>query len=320
MGEPCDGPDVTIVMPARDVAPFVGRAIDSCLEQTWPSWELLVIDDGSSDGTADVVRAFNDERVQLVASTGGLGPGGARNLALARAKGAYVAPLDADDAFAPTRLEVLLHEAQDHGPDTIVFDRSIRSEHDPFTAVGPTTSVGRPRTRPVPAERFVATSPPCKPLIPTELIRRSGATYPPELVAAEDYAFLVRLLDAGGTLREVDLDLYWHRIRPGSLTRSSAARIHGSQQLALSALADDLQRPELRDAIARRQVRVDELHRIAAALEHVRDRDLRSLCSQLAARPGLAIPLVGRLTSLLAYRASRWFERRGRWREQRPTP
>jgi hypothetical protein len=72
---------------------------------------------------------------------------------------------------------------------------------------------------------FVAASPPCKPLVPARIIRKHGATYPERLVAAEDYAFIVQLLDAGARLFQLDADLYWLRSRAGSLTRSSAIEI-----------------------------------------------------------------------------------------------
>jgi glycosyltransferase involved in cell wall biosynthesis len=95
---------VSVVVPARDAAAFLSTAIDSVLAQTYADLELLVVDDGSTDGTADVVRGYSDDRVRLL-SGAGEGPGAARNIALEAGRGEYVAFLDADDYWLPAKLE-----------------------------------------------------------------------------------------------------------------------------------------------------------------------------------------------------------------------
>jgi glycosyltransferase involved in cell wall biosynthesis len=82
----------------------VGTAVDSVLAQTFVDLELIVVDDGSRDDTAEVVRARDDRRLNLV-RTENRGVAAARNRGLALAAGPYVAFLDADDAWEPTKLE-----------------------------------------------------------------------------------------------------------------------------------------------------------------------------------------------------------------------
>jgi hypothetical protein len=96
---------VSVVIPTRDRAALVGRAIRSVLSQTWPDLELIVVDDGSTDGTSAAVAGVADDRVRLVRSELPTGPGAARNEGIRRARGDWVAFLDSDDEWVPTKLE-----------------------------------------------------------------------------------------------------------------------------------------------------------------------------------------------------------------------
>ncbi|MBL6454000.1 glycosyltransferase family 2 protein [Belnapia sp. T6] len=100
-------PAVSILMPAYDVARYVGAAVDSVLAQSFSDWELLVVDDGSRDGTAEVVAARPDPRIRLIRQENA-GVSTARSRAMAEARGESVLFLDADDWLAPDALERLL--------------------------------------------------------------------------------------------------------------------------------------------------------------------------------------------------------------------
>ena len=95
-------PSVSVVMPAYNVAPYIGEAIRSALAQTHTDLELIVVDDGSKDETANIVREFahSDKRVHLVQQPN-RGLAGARNTALRAATGDYLALLDSDDVWEP---------------------------------------------------------------------------------------------------------------------------------------------------------------------------------------------------------------------------
>lgn len=95
-------PTVSVVIPTYNTAAFVGRALDSVLAQSWADHEVLVVDDGSTDGTAAVLAAYG-ERVRVLAQANA-GPAAARNLGLRQARGRYVAFLDADDWWLPAKL------------------------------------------------------------------------------------------------------------------------------------------------------------------------------------------------------------------------
>lgn len=107
-------PTVSVVMAAKNYAQFLPVAVRSVLAQTFPDWELIIIDDGSTDQTTAVVQPFlNDRRIRYVQADR-LGQSRAKNLGARLSRGAFLAYLDADDAWHSTKLEKqlqLLHSA-----------------------------------------------------------------------------------------------------------------------------------------------------------------------------------------------------------------
>lgn len=99
------GPErlISVMIPAYNAAPYLAEAIDSVFAQTHRPLEVIVVDDGSDDGTADVARSYG-ERVRFASQARG-GNGAARNTAVGLASGDYFAFLDADDRFRPHKLE-----------------------------------------------------------------------------------------------------------------------------------------------------------------------------------------------------------------------
>lgn len=99
-------PLVSVILPVHNGERFIGDTLDAALQQTHPNLEVVVVDDGSSDGTRAVVeaRAARDARIRLVVQPN-RGVAAARNRAVAEARGDFIAPLDADDVWEPTKIE-----------------------------------------------------------------------------------------------------------------------------------------------------------------------------------------------------------------------
>lgn len=113
---PEPAPVVSIVIPTKDRARMIGAAVDSVLAQTYPHWQLVVVDDGSTDGTADVLAGYAaDERIEVVTHERARGVAAARNTGLARATGHYVAYLDSDNTWHPDFLELMLRSMHREG-------------------------------------------------------------------------------------------------------------------------------------------------------------------------------------------------------------
>lgn len=106
-------PLVSIVLPTYDRLPYLRGAVGSVLAQTYARWELIVVDDGSADGTADWVRGIGDERVRLLARPHRGRIPVLRNEGVREARGEYVAFLDSDDAWRADKLglQVAAHRA-----------------------------------------------------------------------------------------------------------------------------------------------------------------------------------------------------------------
>lgn len=100
-------PLVSVIMPCYNMEKFIAHSIQSVRNQSFTNWELIIVDDASTDKTADKVRPYceQDERVKLTVKSRHSGIANSRNQALASAKGRYLAFLDADDIWHPDKLE-----------------------------------------------------------------------------------------------------------------------------------------------------------------------------------------------------------------------
>ena len=99
-------PLISIIMPLYNALPFLDETIGSILAQTYDNWELIIVDDCSTDASADVARSYaeHDPRISLYESSENGGAGRARNLCLDHVRGDYVAFMDSDDVWFPEKL------------------------------------------------------------------------------------------------------------------------------------------------------------------------------------------------------------------------
>ncbi len=111
-------PLVSVLMPVFNSEAFVGAAIESILAQTFTDFELVIVDDASQDGSADVIRSYarRDERIRFFPLELNVGQADSRNQAMALARGKYIAAMDSDDVSLPERLrkQVQYLEANPH--------------------------------------------------------------------------------------------------------------------------------------------------------------------------------------------------------------
>ena len=96
---------VSIIMPSYNTAKYIGNSIKSIIEQTHKNWELLIVDDCSTDNTEEIVASYNDERIFFIKKNKNSGAAESRNIALRKAKGKWIAFLDSDDTWEREKLE-----------------------------------------------------------------------------------------------------------------------------------------------------------------------------------------------------------------------
>ena len=98
-------PKISVIMPARNAEQYIREAIDSILGQTFADFEFLILDDGSTDATAEIVQCCRDERIRFCPNGRNMGVAATLNRGLALAGGEYIARMDADDISLPKRFE-----------------------------------------------------------------------------------------------------------------------------------------------------------------------------------------------------------------------
>jgi glycosyltransferase involved in cell wall biosynthesis len=234
---------VTVLIAAHEAEPFVGNAVASALAQTFRDIEVLVVDDGSRDRTADAARAAagGDPRLSVIRLSRNRGVSAARNAGLRAARGRWIAPLDADDAFAAQRLAQLVCDAERLGADLLADD--VVAVRGGVQAVGGFAAPLRGR-RPD-AAQFVALDVLgsdamsvgyMKPLMRRAFLDRCGLEYPEDVYAGEDFHFYVRCLLHGAQLRFVGGGYYRATVRDDSLSRSDPERVYAAFTRSIAAL------------------------------------------------------------------------------------
>jgi glycosyltransferase involved in cell wall biosynthesis len=113
-----NSPLVSIVIPTYNHAPMLQRALATVVEQTYQNWNAIIVNNFSTDNTLEVVAAFNDPRIQCVNFRNNGVIGASRNEGIALATGEYVAFLDSDDTWFPTKLEQCV-EILESGSDLV---------------------------------------------------------------------------------------------------------------------------------------------------------------------------------------------------------
>lgn len=101
-------PLVSVIVPVKNAGKFAGDAIQSILDQTYKNWEMIVVDDGSSDETGKILKRFarKDPRITVITHKESKGIGASLNLSLTKIKGKFIARMDGDDVSLPNRLDV----------------------------------------------------------------------------------------------------------------------------------------------------------------------------------------------------------------------
>ena len=184
-------PLLSVVMPVFNGEKYLREAVESILAQTFTKFELIAVDDGSTDSTLAILSAYQDKRIKIV-SEGKIGFVAAVNRGVAQAKADWIARHDADDVSLPLRLEEQWRAVQSTGTAVLAY---------PNTSVIGGTSKNRawlPRTHALVALKSCLHHPVC---IGASLIKKSAflqvGGYRQEEFPAEDYAFLSRLLSVG---------------------------------------------------------------------------------------------------------------------------
>ena len=110
-------PIVSVIIPAYNRSSTIARSVESALSQTFQDLEVIVVDDGSSDTTRNIVQSIPDDRLRLICHATNLGAAAARNTGMKASQAKYIAWLDSDDEWLPEKLQTQLDAFQHAAPD-----------------------------------------------------------------------------------------------------------------------------------------------------------------------------------------------------------
>ena len=230
-------PSVSIVLPVFNRAGSVRAAVESVLRQTYADFELLVVDDGSTDGSMEALAAVRDPRLKILATPHNMGAGAARNTGIKAACATWVAFQDSDDEWLPRKLEKQMARLATAAPDCVAV-------YCGMAVVGEVIETGPGRTRlryiPDPAitkvEGHMQSALLHRSLISTQtLIARRDSMlacggFDETLQALEDWECAIRLAKLG-SFAFVDEPLVMQRFSNNSITRHRDRRLAALQRI-----------------------------------------------------------------------------------------
>lgn len=216
-------PLISVIIPVYNAEQFLPACLDSVLHQDYPSFEILVIDDGSTDGSAALIDRYAAREPRIVAlHQRNAGVSAARNRGLTEARGEYIAFVDADDRVTPTYLSHLL------SPQTDLSIAGISLLHEPS---GRMESHGFDRTRSARTDRergllfadaeiHDTTKGPCNKLFRREIIEQHHLRFDPRYSYGEDHLFVLEFVKHCHSIAQIAHTdyLYIHRPTAASLT------------------------------------------------------------------------------------------------------
>lgn len=257
MPERSDEPVVSIVIAAYNAVGDLERAVRSAQAQTLSDFEILIVDDASTDETVALANrlASDDPRIVILPQNVNGGPAVARNRALERAQGRWVAVLDADDGYEPERLEVLVREAERLGAD-LIADNLLMFAAGEDRPVG----LGYEETyldgiSPLTVEAYLAGETTTdegtrslgylKPLVRRAFLEDNGLRYPEDIRCAEDSCLYASSLLKGAVFHVVPQAYYQYTVHRASTTQSRARMVSNIEHILRSnahimALAESL--------------------------------------------------------------------------------
>lgn len=239
---------VSVVLPTYNHADFLPNAVKAIVSQTLTDFELIIVNDGSTDSTASYLATLRDPRIKIIERENG-GLPSALNCGFDAASGRYFTWTSADNITAPTWLEILV-DSLDKAPESVGFVSSgfaYINEHDELGAVFHGQSMGY--------DKMAAANTGNASFLYRASVAEMVGKYDESLTGAEDWDMWLRILDVCDGLY-VDYVLYYYRLHSNSMTRSIPTKIREASVAVIAKLRErqggkfDIYRfyPRLRDA------------------------------------------------------------------------
>ncbi len=291
-------PQVSLLMVARNAAPFIGAALHSARIQSFEDIEIIVVDDGSTDETRAIAlaHATEDARVRVIDGPRS-GLAAVRNASLAAVRGHWAAILDSDDLIHFRHIEKLVAETRTSGAEIVAanmvnFTVSGGIARTALFASTPQWRVARE----IDLAEYVRANnafgdPVCagylKPLLNMEFLRRNGIAYDPHLRIAEDYDLVARMMACGARFAYLPRPTYFYRRHDASTSHRQSEADLSAMLAAADSVITSHSTADVKSAVAHRTAGIRTLLRHTSAIGHLKTRHpyaaLRALGSDLRA-------------------------------------
>ena len=207
---------ISVIMPAYNAEKYIGEAIESILNQTYKNFEFIIINDGSTDRTEDIILSYDDPRIVYLKNKENSGIVVSLNNGLKHAKGQYIARMDADDISLPTRFEKQLKYMENNqhisvlGTGLILFGENVQENKRVFT-----TDYKKSK-----AELLFA---PCVAhptvMIRKEVLDKNNICYENQYLGMEDFAMWCKIATVSEITSLYEC-LHYYRIHPQQITQN----------------------------------------------------------------------------------------------------
>ncbi len=216
------GSFVSIIIPAYNAGRFIAETMDSVINQTYKDWELIIINDGSTDNTLNIIEAYSkkEARISFVTKNNS-GVSDTRNKGIDKAKGEFIAFLDADDVWLPENLQKKIEYLKKHPDVDFVFSNMLQADKNLQNQIP--APLGKDKTifEDLLLWNGEVIPGPCSNLVVRKKCLDSGIRFDPALTTIADQNFTVQLAakHKGKLIKEF---LWVYRVLPGSMSKSLA--------------------------------------------------------------------------------------------------
>ena len=304
-------PTVSVIMANYNAVDHLPVAVQSVLAQSLSDIEILLSDDASTDASVTVAQeiATRDPRLKIITAPHNAGPAAARNRALTRAKGEWIAIVDSDDIIHPQRLARLVAAAEQLDTDAIADDLTYLIDNQVQNGATLLGAARQSGPRELTARTFIAPSADAPKLgYLKAMIRRSalrGLTYREDIRIGEDHDFYVRFLLNGGKMHLLPQSYYLYRRHTLSLSH----RLHPDDIMAMIRVQDDLLTSypdlphDLRADLAARRAALQEPLAFETLADNLRQKRIGPALTNILRQPAL----ISRLGGVIGARILRQF-------------
>lgn len=213
-------PFFSIIIPAYNTARYIDTCLESILNQTYTSFEVIIVDDASTDSTEEKIKKYSDPRIHFLKHTTNKGPGAARNTAIMHSSGVWLVCVDSDDWLTKDRLQEIHDYVQKNIVDIVADDNYlVKNESDIpketlFSKLGITVF-----HKPISLSYQLTYTPAIHPCIRKEFLQKNNLTFSEETSGCEDYGLWARSILYGARIHYIKKPLYFYRQRIDSLTK-----------------------------------------------------------------------------------------------------